>query len=104
HHLAEIVIGFAIFVAVILVDGVHSLVEIPFVQIARGDDLAIFLSHQTFRVAWSHHAPAQHAHRDAAGWGGVSGAPEGASRNEHWRGYSRAGGEKKTTTSDLRVN
>ena len=99
-HLAKIVIRFAISVAVILVDGVHGLLQRTLVQIARGDYLAIFLRHQSFGVAGAHHTPADDADDDALRRRGTSVPAQGAGRNERRRGDGDGGGSEKLAASN----
>ena len=63
HHLAVIVVGLAVLVLVMAVDLVQRLLEMVLVQVAGGDDLAVFHAQKRLRVAGALHAPAHHAHR-----------------------------------------
>ena len=42
QHFAIVVIGFAILVLIVIVDGIDRFLEVVFVDVARGHDLAIF--------------------------------------------------------------
>ena len=67
HHLAVIVVSFAVRVVVVFVDGVHGLFQRAFVQIAGGDDLTVLFGHEALCVARTHHAPADNANDDSIG-------------------------------------
>ena len=65
HHLAVIVIGFAVLVFVFLVNLVRGRFQVILVDVAGSDHLAVSLPHEILGVAGALHAPANHAHRDA---------------------------------------
>ena len=67
HHLAIIVVGLAVRVAVTLVDRVHGGLEVILVQITGGHHLAVLLLHEGTGISRSLHAPAKHGHGDLAG-------------------------------------
>ena len=69
HELAEVVIGFAVAVFVVAVDGVGGGGEVLLVDVAGGDDLAVSFGEEFIGVAGAHHAPADDAHGEAIGGG-----------------------------------
>ena len=65
HQFAVVVVRLAVLVFVMVVDRPDRLPQMIFVQVTRGDDLAVVQSEKRFRVSRSLHAPAHHAERDA---------------------------------------
>ena len=69
HHLAVIVVAFAVFVLVMAVDGLQRFLQVAFVDVTGGHDLTILLLEKFVRVARAHHPPAKDGHGDAIGRG-----------------------------------
>ena len=69
HHFAIVVVGAAVGVFVVAVDGFEGGLEVLFVDVTGGDDLAVGFGEEFVGVAGSHHAPADDAHGDAIGGG-----------------------------------
>lgn len=69
HHFAIVVVGAAVGVFVVAVDGLEGGLEVLFVDVTGGDDLAVGFGEEFVGVAGAHHAPADDAHGDAIGGG-----------------------------------
>ena len=103
HHLAVVMVGFTVGVAIVLVDGVHGLLQRAFVQVARGHDLTIVLGHEAIRVGRAHHAPTDDADDNALGGRGVSVFAQSARGNNCRRSDRRGSGSDKTAPGDFRA-
>jgi hypothetical protein len=69
HHLAEIGIGLAVLVLIILIDRVDGGLEMVLVEGASGKHLTVLEPEELSRVARPLHTPANYAHTDALGGG-----------------------------------
>lgn len=65
HQLPVVVVGLAVGVLVIAVDGAGGGGEVLFVDVTGGDDLAVAFGEELAGIAGAHHAPADDAHGDA---------------------------------------
>ena len=83
-HLAVIVDGGAVLVAVVGVDGVDGGLQMVLVDVAGGDDLAIVEAEEGLGVGRPHHAPADDADGDALVCRYAAGA-----RERGWRKVQR---------------
>jgi hypothetical protein len=64
HDFTVVVVGLAVLVLVSAVDRVERLLEVAFVDITGGDDLAVLLLEKFTGVTRPHHAPAEDGHGD----------------------------------------
>ena len=100
EHLAIIVVRLAVFVAVVGVDVVERALEPVLVQIANGDDLAVFVGHERVGVAGPHAAPTNRADGDALRRRRPASASESRGGNDGRGGDRHAGGGQKAASAD----
>src|SRR5262249_22731552 len=97
-HLTIIVIGFAVFVLVMAVDGVERALEMVLVDVRAGDHLTVGLAQEIPGVARALHAPSHHTHGDAFGRRWPALGPESARRNNRRCGNCCTGQGQEMTS------
>src|SRR4051812_10428261 len=90
HQLTIIFIAFTVLVAVGAVDLIDGSLEIVFVQITSGEDLAIFLPHECFGITRPLHAPSNGSEGDALRWGSITIPAQSTCRNDRGRNHGHA--------------
>src|SRR5579862_234090 len=98
HHFAEIVIGLAVLVFIVLVDGVDGGLEMVLVEVTSGNDLAILELEELCGVARPLHPPANYTQGNALGGSRLLILAERAGRNNGRCGKRQPRGGKKTTS------
>ncbi len=91
HQLAIVVIGFAVGVAVFAVDCIDGGLKVVFVDVACGDDLAIWQLQKCLGVRGAHHAPADNAYSDAVRRGRTGLTPDPTGQNGGGAGSGTSG-------------
>jgi hypothetical protein len=102
HHLPVIVVGFAVVVLLLSVDGCERFREVILVDVRTRQHLTIGLAHEVAGVARALHSPTDHPHGNPVGWGRTSVSPEGTAGNDGGYGNRGSGDGQKTTTRDWR--
>jgi hypothetical protein len=100
HHFAVIVVRFAILVLVMAVDPVESGLQMVFVQVAGGDDVAILELEKFAGVAGTLHAPTDDSQCHALRRSGFVTPAEGTGGDDRRHGNRRAGRGDKSATAD----
>src|SRR5262245_7405555 len=100
YQFAIIAVGFAVLIGVFLVDDAGESLEVAFIHIARGDDLAIFEPKEGLGVAGTHGAATDDSHGDALRRGSGAVESKRAGGNECGQRQRSAGCCEKTATRD----
>src|SRR6266705_3072999 len=101
HHLAIIMIRFAVLVLVMAVDRVEGGLQGLLVNVASGHNLAVRVAEEGPGVAWPLHTPTDHAHRDAIGRRDGASPTQGAGGNDSRRGSGHAGERDEMPAGDF---
>src|SRR6266567_2633855 len=101
HHLAIIMIRFAVLVLVMAVDRVEGGLQVLLVNVASGHNLAVRVAEEGPGVAWPLHPPTDDAHRDAIGRRRRATAAQGAGWDDGGRGGGHAGERDKMPAGDF---
>ena len=83
-----------------VVDRVHRVLQMIFVEVARGDHLTIVLNEKRLRVARPLHAPADDAKINAIGRTRATGGTRGAAGQDEWQRDGRRRGGDKMSAAD----
>src|SRR5689334_14538948 len=100
HHFVIVVVSFAISVAVLPIDCVEGGLKMIFVDIARGDDLAIFECQERVGVTRPLHSPSYDSQCYTFGWRGLRATTQRTRWNNRRSGDSESGCGDKTTAAN----
>ena len=100
HYLAVIMIGFAVLVLVMPVNGVDRALEMFLIEIACGYNLAIGQPEKVGGVARPLHSPTDYSHGDAIRWRRLA---KNIRRDNDRRGKGQPSHSEKTAAADSRT-